>query len=247
MKLKTVLVEDEIHSLERLKSLLKDFDRIDVIGESSDGETAVTLIEELKPDLLFLDIQLPVYNGFEILERLSYNPYVIFITSYNQYAIKAFEENAIDYLLKPTSKERLEKSIERITTTENVDSEKLVKLLKSRVFPEYLCRFSVRLGDDILIFPEDKIYYFKADNKSLFLGTQSKEFLYDTTLKELENSVDPEKFIRASKSYIVAVDKISGFSKWFLGDYHVKLSDKNKTSVKIGRKYLPDFRKKFKF
>ncbi|MCP4726573.1 MAG: response regulator transcription factor [bacterium] len=247
MKLRTVLVEDEIHSLERLKSMLKDFSSIDIVGESSDGETAVKLIDELKPDLLFLDIQLPVYNGFEVLEMLTYKPDVIFITSYNQYAIKAFEENAVDYLLKPTSKERLQKSIDRISTDRNVDDLKLVKLLKSRIFPEYICRFSVKFGDDIFIIPEDRVLYFKADNKNLFLGTQDREFLYDSTLKELENNLDPEKFLRANKGCIVAVEKVSGFSKWFLGEYHLKLKDKNKTSVKVGRKYLPVFRNKFRF
>lgn len=247
MKFKTIIVEDEIHSLERLKSLLENFEKIEIIGEAQDGETAVKLINATKPDLIFLDIELPEYNGFEVLEKLEKKPNVIFVTSYNEYAIKAFEENAIDYILKPTSKERLKKSINRIKEDDSESTNNLLQLLNTKIFPEYINRFSVKTGDEILIIPDDKIFYFKAENKYIFLGTFEKEFFYESTLKELELILDHKKFIRVSKSHIVSLDKIKKFSKWFLGDYNLKLLDKKKTTIKVGRKYLPKIRKIFKF
>ena len=247
MKLKTIIVEDERHSLERLKTLLANFSQIEIIGEATDGESAIDVIDNMKPDLIFLDIELPEFNGFQVLERLSHHPAVIFITSYNQYAIKAFEENAVDYILKPTSKERLEKSINRVAENKTGDNEQILQLLKNKIFQNYQDRFTIKMGDEILLFPEERVYYFKAESRYVFLGSLEKEYIYDSTLKELCDILDPQKFIRVSKSYIVAIDKIEKFSKWFLGDYIIKLKDKKKTSVKIGRKFLPELREKFKF
>jgi DNA-binding LytR/AlgR family response regulator len=247
MLFKTVIIEDEFHSLERLKSLLKDFEQIQVIGEARDGKTAIKIIEQLKPDLLFLDIELPVFNGFQVLEKLTFHPLVIFVTSYNQYAIKAFEENAVDYLLKPTSQKRLEKSINRISESTEKNNEKLVKLLKSKIFPEFLDIFSVKIGDEILIIPTEDIYFFRADTGYTFLHTFDKEYIYDTTLKDLENSLDPKKFIRVSKSNIVVLEKILKISKWFKSEYSLKMQDRAKTTIKIGRKYLSQLRVQFKF
>lgn len=246
MTIKTILVEDERHSLERLKSLLEDFSGIDIVGEAMDGETAVALINERVPDLVFLDIQLPVYNGFEVLERLVVRPQVVFVTSYNQYAIKAFEENAVDYILKPTSKERLEKSIRRVSEGITPDAD-LVALLKSRIFPEYLHRFAVKLKDEITIIPAEDVFYFRAQDRYVFLGTAGTEFIYDATLKQLEVSLDPKQFIRISRSVIVAIDKIDKLSKWFFSEYNLTLKDNKKTVFKVGRTYLPRLREKLKF
>ena len=246
MKIKTILVEDERHSLERFKSLLEDFSEIDIVGEAMDGESAIALIDEKKPDLVFLDIQLPVYNGFEVLERLSCKPQVIFVTSYNQHAIKAFEENAVDYILKPTSKDRLEKSIGRIRGGQTPD-QGLIDFLKSRIFPEYQSRFAVKLKDEIIIIPSEDVFYFRSQDRYVFLGTADTEFIYDATLKQLEESLDPDQFVRIGKSAVVAIDKIDKLSKWFFGEYNLILKDKNRTVFKVGRTYLPRLREKLKF
>lgn len=246
-KIKTVIVEDELHSLERLKTLLANFRQIEVIGEAGDGETAVAVINELKPDLVFLDIQLPVFNGFTVLQKLSVNLKVIFVTSYDQYAIRAFDENAVDYILKPTSQERLAKSIDRISESSLTIDERLISLLRKKVFPEYITRFAVKLRDEVLIIPSEKVYYFRTDNKYLFLVTNEKEYFYESTLKDLDEILDPYKFIRVNKSSIVAIDKIEKLSKWFFGEYNIILSDKKGTTIKIGRKYLSLCMEKIKF
>jgi len=247
MQFKTIIVEDELHSLERLKSLLKDFEQIQIIGEAGDGEAAVKLIEQLRPDLVFLDIELPELNGFQVLENLTFQPLIIFVTSYNQYAIKAFEENAVDYILKPTSKDRLEKSINRILEGAGGKNEKLVRLLKSKIFPEYQEIFSVKTGDEINLIPVEDIYFFRADTGYTFLHTFDKEYIYDSSLRELEDSLDPKHFIRANKGNIISLNKILKISKWFKGDYSLKMQDKQNTSIKIGRKYLPQLREQFRF
>lgn len=246
-KIKSIIVEDEINSLERLQTLLSEFKEIEIIGTAADGDEAVAKINELKPDLIFLDIQLPVLNGFSVLQKITAKPKVVFVTSYDQYAIKAFEENAVDYILKPTSKERLAKCINKVKEISQPFDENLIRLLKRSVYPEFTIRFAVKVKDEVLILPSEKVFYFRADNKYLFLATNEREYFYESTLKSLEETLDPNAFIRVSKSHIVAIDKVLKFSKWFLGDYNVVLSDKNSATIKVGRKYLPQCRERFKF
>jgi DNA-binding LytR/AlgR family response regulator len=247
MSIRAIIVEDEIPSLERLKTLLRDFPQVEIVGEARDGETAVRVIDEIRPDLVFLDIQLPVQNGFAVLEKVRSRPQVIFVTSYDQYAIQAFDENAVDYLLKPMSKERLARSLDRIAAPSGGVDGPLLERLKKLVFPEYLSRLAVKSGEEILVLPAAKIFYFRADLKYVLAGTYDMEFEYDGTLKELEALLDPAEFLRVGKSHIVALDKIAKISKWFWGDYTLKLADKNSTSIKIGRIYLPALRKAIRF
>ncbi|HOO75498.1 MAG: response regulator transcription factor [Thermotogae bacterium] len=248
MTIKSFIVEDEPHSLSRLKTLLLNFDEIDVIGEAGDGDTAVQKINELKPDLLFLDINIPGKNGLELLQFLSYEPMVIFVTAYEEYAIKAFEENAIDYILKPTTVERLEKSISKVLKNNKKVDENILNILNSIIHKDsYKKRFSIKDDDEILIIPEEDIYYFKAQDKYTFLCTKSREYYYDDSLKNLEETLDPEKFIRIHKSYIVSIDKITKLKKWFLRDFSIELTDENNTVLKVGRSYLPLLKEKLNF
>lgn len=248
MTIKSFIVEDEPHSLSRLKTLLLNFDEIDVIGEAGDGDTAVQKINELKPDLLFLDINIPGKNGLELLQFLSYEPMIIFVTAYEEYAIKAFEENAIDYILKPTTVERLEKSISKVLKNNKKVDENILNILNSIIHKDsYKKRFSIKDDDEILIIPEEDIYYFKAQDKYTFLCTKSREYYYDDSLKNLEETLDPEKFIRIHKSYIVSIDKITKLKKWFLRDFSIELTDENNTVLKVGRSYLPLLKEKLNF
>lgn len=247
MKIRSIIVEDEPHSIERLKYLLKDLKNIQIVGEAQDGKTAIDLINNLKPELIFLDIQLPGTSGFGVLEKTSYPVMVIFVTSYDQYAIKAFEENAVDYILKPTSKERLKKAVERVINLNKRLDENTIEVLKSMFEKSsYMTRFAVKLGDEILIIPQEDVYYFNAEDKYVFLHTYDRKFFYDATLKELEDILDPEIFCRIHKSYIVSINKIKKLKKQFLSEYSAVLDD-NKTILKIGRNYLPKLRKNLKF
>ena len=248
MKIRTLIIEDEQHALARMKKLLKNFSDIEVVGEAMDGQAAITMINDLRPDLVFLDIQLPQYTGFEVLDHVKYKPSVIFVTAYNQYAIKAFEENAIDYVLKPTSIERLGKAIAKVIQIEQKIDKRVIKLLKAAMATQdYLLRFTVKCGNEILIIPVNKVYWIKAEDKYLFINTFDQEYIYDSSLKKLEQILDPEQFFRIHKSAIIAQNKIAKIVKSFTGKYLLKLEDKNKSSFEIGRTYLPQLRKKLMF
>jgi len=247
MKIRSIIVEDEPHSIERLKYLLKDLKDIQIIGEAQDGKAAIELINKLKPELIFLDIQLPGTSGFGVLEKISYPVMVIFVTSYDQYAIKAFEENAVDYILKPTSKERLKKAVEKIINLNKRLDENTIEVLKSMFEKNsHMSRFAVKLKDEILIIPQEDVYYFNAEDKYVFLHTYDRKFFYDATLKELEDILDPEIFCRIHKSYILSINKIKKLKKEFFSEYSAVLDD-NKTILKIGRNYLPKLKKNLKF
>ena len=240
--IKCVIIEDEEHSLKRLKKMLINFKDIELIGEAMNGDSGINIIEEKRPDLIFLDINMPGKNGFEILKSLSYEPLVIFVTAYQEHAIKAFEENAVDYLLKPFDLKRLKESIKRVIERKQILNRKLVEKISDN---KYINRFSVKHKDIILIIPEEDIYYFKAEDKYVFLCTKDKEYYYDDTLKNLEENLDPEKFIRIHKSYIVSIIHIKKFKKFFVRDYMLELD--NGIELKIGRSHLQQIKEKFNF
>jgi len=248
LPLRTVIVEDEPHSLSRLKFLLADIDDVSIIGTAESGEEAVSRIDSLKPDLVFLDIQLPGMTGFDVLARVSHRPAVIFVTAFDQYAVKAFEENAVDYLLKPTSKERVRKAVARVSRAGRAPDQKLVEKLSRLLARNRPGRvFSVKHQDEILLIPDSEVTYFKAEDKYVFLCTAEQSFFYEGTLKELEETLDPDAFVRVHKSFIVALARVKKLQKWFLNDYILVLNDAAHTQLRIGRAYLPAIRKRLKF
>ncbi len=238
MSFTTVLVEDEPHSLERLKKLLREFDELQIVGEATDGLKAIEVIDELKPDLVLLDIQMPGANGFEVLEKITCRPMVIFVTAYDDYAIKAFENNAVDYLLKPTSSDRVGKAVRRVLQRGQSIDPGLIATLQSAVARgNYLTRFSVNHGDEILIIPADEVHFFQAKDKCVFLATADRNFVFEMTLKELEQSLDPDTFCRIHKSHIVALGKVHKLKRWFNNDLIVQVADGKKTELRVGRGY----------
>ncbi|AEX86043.1 hypothetical protein XO10_08150 [Marinitoga sp. 1135] len=247
--IKCVIIEDEIHASNRLEKMLGNFEDIQICGKAFDGDEGVELIEKERPELVFLDINLPGKNGFEVLKSISYEPFVIFITAYQEYAIKAFEENAIDYLLKPFDLKRLKSSIERIYERKpRIKKEKIVEIdefINKKA--NYQKIFTVKDNDEILVIPEKDIVYFKAEEKYVFLCTKNKEYYYNRTLKQLESEIDPEVFIRIHKSYIVSINYIKKFKRLFIREYIVELNDLKNTELKIGRSYLHELKEKFGF
>ena len=169
MKFRTLIVEDEYPSMQRMKDLLSKFSEIEIVGQAEDGLTAVKLISNLKPDLVFLDICLPELSGFQVLERITHNPKIIFVTAHDTYAIKAFEENAVDYLLKPTSEERIKKAINKLNLTNDKLEPQILTILKNMIEREkYPDRFSVKFKEEILFIPTDSVYWFYSSDKYVF-------------------------------------------------------------------------------
>ncbi len=246
MPMTTLIVEDEPPARERLRDMLEAMPVVRVEGEAPDGRAAVELIDRLKPRLVFLDIHLPGMNGFEVLARVSHRPLVVFVTAYDRYAIKAFEERAVDYVLKPFSKERIQEALDRaVERSGPVTPELLASLVTALSEDRFLRRFSVKEGEDVVVVAEKRVVFFRAADKRVFLRTDSAEYATDFTLKELEERLDPKRFLRIHKSYIVAVDRVLRVSRWFRDHYVVEMDDKAAPKLAVGRGQLEGFRKTF--
>jgi two-component system, LytTR family, response regulator len=234
-KIKTLIVEDEKLAREIVKNYLRKFDNIDVVGECSNGFDALKQINEQKPDIVFLDIQMPKLTGFEMLEVLENPPVIIFTTAYDQYALKAFEVNATDYLLKPFSEERfneaVQKAIKLLGNKNQVvkNLETLSKALENK--EEFLERVVVKNGQKISIIPIGDIKYIEAQDDYTMLYTDKGNFLKQKTMKYFEGSLDPKDFIRIHRSYFVKVTQIKQIELFEKESYRVILNDGTKLPV----------------
>jgi len=233
--IKVLIVEDEKLAREIVKNYLKKFDNIDVVGECSNGFDALKQINEDKPDIVFLDIQMPKLTGFEMLEVLENPPVIIFTTAYDQYALKAFEVNATDYLLKPFSEERFNEAVQKaIKLLENKNQvvknlEDLSKALENK--EEFLERVVVKNGQKISIIPIGDIKYIEAQDDYTMLYTDKGNFLKQKTMKYFEGSLDPKDFIRIHRSYFVKVTQIKQIELFEKESYRVILNDGTKLPV----------------
>ncbi len=238
---RTLIVDDEALARERLKRLLKDFPEIEIIGEADSGEDALEKIRARQPDLIFLDIQMPGKNGFEVLAELERTqlPRIIFVTAYDEYALRAFEVNAVDYLLKPVKRERLKAALERLPQTlasREVEAQ-MNQLLTYLRQPTYLQRLTVRKGDRIIFLETADILYFKAEDKYTFAVTESQEEIVDYTLNQLEEKLDPNQFVRIHRGHIINRAHLKELRRWFGGRYVAILKDKNQTQLPVSRGY----------
>jgi len=211
-KIKTIIIDDESLARDLVKSYLSDNDQIEIVGEYSDGFQGLKAINEIHPDLIFLDIQMPKLTGFELLELLD-KPYnIVFTTAYNEYAIKAFEHNAVDYLLKPFSKERFEDAISKTVyrlknQNENSDIEKLKEHEDKN--KEELSRIVVKSRNKIDIIPVDEIRYFEAQDDYVMIYTHDGHHLKQKTMKYFETHLNPKEFCRIHRSYLIRLEEIS--------------------------------------
>lgn len=220
MTLKTLLIDDEQPARDVVKHYLKDFPQIEILGEFTDGFSGLKAIQELKPDLVFLDVQMPKLTGLELLDLLEEPPLIIFSTAYDQYAIKAFEMNAIDYLLKPYAKERFGQAVAKAVAQAEAGNrgtapvQNLVKTLEEA--PEFLQRIAVKSRHKVTVIPIDEIIYLEAEGDYVMLHTKDGRHLKEKTMKYFESHLDPEQFIRIHRSYIVNakfIDRIEYYDK----------------------------------
>ncbi len=237
-KLQTLIIEDEELARNLLRSYLKDQPDIEIIGECENGFDGVKAINEKKPDLVFLDIQMPKITGFEMIELLDHKPQIIFTTAYDQYALKAFELNAVDYLLKPFSKERMQKAIEKvihhIQHNEN-NIEKLEEMSNFRPGEEFIDRVVVKDRHKIHIITVDKIRYIESLDDYVMIYTHDGRHMKQKTMKYFETYLDPKNFIRIHRSFIVQVDNIAEIQQYEKESYVVILKDKDKTKLKVSK------------
>lgn len=239
---RTIVVDDEPAARRLMKSLLQEYaDVIEIVGEAGTGKEAIEKIEELQPDLVFLDIQMPDLTGFEVIDTLSHKPNIIFTTAYEQYAMKAFETFSIDYLLKPIKEERLKQAIEKVQQfgqlKQSIDVSGLQEIIKQFQAPQKATALAIKTGERIILLRYENIAYLEAQDKYVFVFTiDGQKYLTDQTLTALEEKL-PSNFYRIQKSYIINTDKIKEMHKHFSGRYLFILDDKSGTQLTSGRTY----------
>jgi len=227
---KSIIVDDEELAREDLKALLNDFNEIEIIGESETVEETKELIKKLNPDLIFLDIQMPGKSGFDLLEEIECSAKIIFVTAYDEYAIRAFEVNAIDYLLKPVNKDRLSQSIERLKTEQEIKKNIKTKLESTdNIFLTVNNHYQfVKIGSIIKIT--------SAGNYSEIYTSSKIKGLVFKSLKEWEERLPPNYFIRIHRGAIINIEFIEHLEEWFNYSYKVYLKGINEPLV-ISRRY----------
>ena len=247
LPLKTILIDDESLAVSRLRRLLnKHSDTFEVVGDASNGAEGLTLIEAERPDVIFLDIEMPLLNGFEMLSKVTFMPMVVFATAFDQYAIRAFEENSVDYLLKPIESDRLARTAQKIRTlAERTDAapatnpmtDNVMRLLAQMQPKKEIYSISVKTGEKIKLIPLSDIAYFEAEDKYVFLSTMDgQKFLTTYTLTTLDEKL-PDTFVRISRSAIVNRHKIAEVHRHFDGKFLLAMSDKKGTKLTTGSTY----------
>jgi two-component system, LytTR family, response regulator len=208
---RTVIVDDEELARLVLRELLGWHPEIEIVAECANGFEAVKSISDLKPDLLFLDVQMPKLNGFEVLELISPGPAVIFVTAYDQYALRAFEAHAVDYLLKPFGADRLKTAVERAQERLGGAMPPVAAALAAEARPpaQYLERVVVKDGSRVHIIPVAKLDYAEAQDDYVALCTEGKKHLKQQTISSLEKALDPARFLRIHRGYIVNLQRVT--------------------------------------
>ncbi len=242
---KTIIIDDERLAREELKSILKEFNEISIVDEAQNGDEGIELIKKHDPDLIFLDVNMPGMTGFEMLKKLDEIPNVIFVTAYDEYAIKAFEVNAIDYLLKPVDIARLNETIEKLKHESESEFESSVVQKVERK------NRSLTITDRVFIKDGEKCYFTKlADVRMLesdgnyvkvYFGTNRPLIL--RSLNSFEERLDPTYFFRANRKFIINLEWIENIENWFNGGLQVELKDGEK--IEISRRQAIRFRETF--
>lgn len=242
-KLTVLIVDDEQLARRFIRRLLKEDPEIEIIGECGNGKDAVTMISKQRPDLVFLDVQMPEMDGFSVLEAVGLNrlPEIVFTTAYDQYAIRAFEVHALDYLLKPFDgarfREAMKHAKDRLNNSQRDDARLQMTTLLEDVNqrPRYLDRLIIRSGGRIKFLRTQQIVWIEADDKYVHLHAGNPALMVRQTLNAMEGQLDPKKFLRIHRSTIVNVDRIKELHPLFGGEHAVIMEDG--TKLTLSRKY----------
>lgn len=247
---KAIVIDDEPAARRLMRTLLQEHkDVVEVVGEAGNGREAIAIIGALKPDVIFLDIQMPDLTGFEVIDQLETKPNIIFTTAYEQYAIKAFETFSIDYLLKPIKEERLQQSIHKLKQfgrlAQSIDLTGLQEIIKQFQTPQKATALPIKTGDRINLLRFENISYLEASDKYVFIyTTDGQKHLTDQSLTALEEKL-PAQFYRIQKSYILNKDKIKEMHRHFNSRYLFVMDDKANSRLTSGRTYHDVIRTEF--
>ncbi|RPI06439.1 MAG: DNA-binding response regulator [Ignavibacteriae bacterium] len=263
MKIRVLIIDDEASARKGIRARLQKFPAIEILGECASGNKAAAMIQQLNPDIIFLDIQMPEMNGFEVLQTLHLRPMpiVIFVTAYDQYAIKAFEVHAFDYLLKPFSDERFKDAVTtalRIIARRNnaqytaqlkaiMDEYFALTLQESKHPPQEaapdvnnsISRILIKKAESIVVVPIEEVFWIEAAGDLVYVHTMEKKHIYRNTLTSFEQQLDPHKFVRVHRSAIVQIDKIRYLHTASHGDFDIELL--NGIKLRLSRTYKLHF------
>jgi len=237
--MKVIIIEDEAPAREIVKTFLKSHADVELCAEYPDGFSGMKGIKEHQPDLIFLDVQMPKITGFEMLELMEDHPEIIFTTAYDQYAIKAFEMSAIDYLLKPFAKDRFDQALERarvkIANNAKEETEKATKNVIASMDEknETIFRIVVKKSGDIHVVPVEDLLYIEAQDDYVMLYTKKGKYLKEKTMKFYENHLDSQQFVRVHRSYIVRVDEVKRLEPYGKSSYIAVLGGGEKVNVSL--------------
>jgi two-component system, LytTR family, response regulator len=233
--IKAIIIDDESLARDLIRAYASEIADLEIIGEFLDGFSGFKGIHDLKPDLLFLDVQMPKLNGFEMLELLDEKPQIIFTTAFDQYAIRAFEMNAIDYLLKPFSLERFKESVDKAISRHNSgkSNNKGLDELREHVEDreEILNRIVVKSRNTIFVLPVHQVNYIEAQDDFVMVYTDNAHYLKQKTMKYYEDHLDPLEFLRVHRSYIVRLDLINKIEPYEKSSYIAVLKNNQKIPV----------------
>ncbi len=249
MLFKTLIVDDEPLARMRMRRLLEPYsDLVTIVGEASTGNEAVAQIRALHPDLVFLDIQMPDKNGFDVLKEIDSeeDPLVVFTTAYDEYALKAFAEDTVDYLLKPIEDERLAKCMDKVRRlgkflSEEAESEVSVEKLQARnsdSHEPYLRRIQAKIGERTILIPLENVFRFQSEEKYTTVYASNGKFIISTPLIDLEKRLDPAQFVRVHRAHLIAIDAIAEYQRLVNGHFCIKLHDKDRTVIPVSRNFV---------
>jgi len=228
-KIRVIAIDDEKLAIDVIKEYLKKADKVELIAECRNGFDGLKTISELNPDIVFLDIQMPKINGFEMLELIDDPPVIVFTTAFDQYALKAFEVNATDYLLKPFSESRFLEALEKakkLLKDKNKADEKIESLEKyNENNSECIERIVVKNGQKIIIIPVDDVDYIEAQDDYVMLHSSKGKFLKQKTMKYFDEHLDANNFMRVHRSYIVKINSIQQIELFEKESYKIILKD----------------------
>ncbi|HZS06976.1 MAG TPA: LytTR family transcriptional regulator DNA-binding domain-containing protein [Blastocatellia bacterium] len=242
-RISAVIIDDEPLGRTVIREMLRGDAEIAIVGECANGHEAVEAIDDKHPDLIFLDVQMPEVDGFDVLTALDARrlPVVIFVTAYDQYAVRAFEVHAVDYLLKPFDRERFDKALQRAKSYIRLErngevNERILALLEEqKAKTKYLERLVVKAGGRVFFLKTDEIDWIEAEGNYVCLHVRKESYLLRETISGLEAQLDPKKFPRIHRSQIVNIDRIQELRPWSHGEYHVILH--NGTELTLSRSY----------
>jgi len=236
-KVKAIIIEDEAPARDLIKAWLRDFPDIDLVDECPDGFTGLKSVNDNKPDIIFLDIRIPKINGFEMLELLDHTPVIIFTTAYDQYAIRAFEHNTADYLLKPFSKDRFSEAVKKAAerlgdlSKEKDNVKRIIEHIDEET--EKISRVVIKDRSKINIVPVEDIIYIDSQDDYVEIHTPDGRYLKQKTMKYFEKNLDPLIFVRIHRCHIVRVDQIVRLEQYEKESYIAIL--KNDTKLKVSK------------